>query len=159
MNLHPENNLVFSYGTLKRGFPNYSTMMGARASYIADASTKFKYPLLLAGSWNAPFMIDCKNYPNSHKIKGELFEVDEKGILALDEFEGVNQGYYKRLKIEIAYTTEQEQIISKVAWCYFSYESSAELLADSSRFISFFGKEALKKYTPVHLRPADWRDR
>ncbi|CAN0428449.1 unnamed protein product, partial [Ectocarpus fasciculatus] len=128
--LQPENNLVFSYGTLKRGFPNYSMMEAAKASYITEATTTFKYPLLLAGSWNAPFMIDCKNYSNSHKIKGELFEVDEKGILALDEFEGVHQGYYKRLKTEIAYTTDEGDAVSKDAWCYFSYEESAELLAD-----------------------------
>jgi gamma-glutamylcyclotransferase (GGCT)/AIG2-like uncharacterized protein YtfP len=133
-------------------------MEGAKASYIADATTKFKYPLLQAGSWDAPFMIDNKDYPNSYQIKGELFEVDKQGIIALDEFEGVDNSYYKRLKTEIEYTTEKGQTISKDAWCYFSYKNSEELLADSSRFIPFFGKEALKKYTAVHLRPSDWRD-
>ncbi|MEX2588694.1 MAG: gamma-glutamylcyclotransferase family protein [Chitinophagales bacterium] len=158
MNLHPENNLVFSYGTLKRGFPNHSIMVKAKACYIADARTKFKYPLLQAGKWNAPFMIHSKNYPNSYKIKGELFEIDKKGMLALDEFEGVDKCYYKRLKTEIYYKTEKGHIISKIAWCYYCYENSANLLANSSRFIPFFGKEELHKYTPVHLRPSGWKD-
>lgn len=134
-------------------------MESVGASYVADAITKYRYPLLQACKWNAPFMIDHQNYPSSYKIKGELFEVDKQGILALDEFEGVNQGYYKRLKTEIAYTTEKGDMISKDAWCYFSYEDSVELIADSSRFIPFFGEAELKKYTPVHLRPSDWRDR
>lgn len=133
-------------------------MESAGASYVVDAITKYRYPLLLAGQWNAPFMIDQKDYPHSHQIKGELFEVDRHGLLALDEFEGVGNGYYKRLKIDITYTNDKGSTISTDAWCYFSYENTAELLADSSRFIPFFGQDELKKYTPVHLRPADWRD-
>ena len=159
MNLLLENNLVFSYGTLKRGFPNHSIMEEIKASYLVDAITKFKYPLVLAGKWNTPFLIDNKNYPNSYKVNGELFEIDKKGISTLDEFEGVGKCYYKRLKIDIYCKTEKGNTISKDTWCYFRYENSANLLMDSSRFLPFFGKKELKKYTAVHLRPLDWRNK
>ena len=159
MNLPPENNLVFSYGTLKRGFPNHSIMQEINASYIADAGTKFKYPLVQVGKWNTPFMIDIKNYPNSYKVNGELFEIDKKGISILDEFEGVGKRYYKRLKIEIWGGTEKGNNFSKDAWCYFRYENSANLLVDSSRFIPFFGKKEMKRYTALSLRPFDWRNK
>ncbi|NNE15349.1 MAG: gamma-glutamylcyclotransferase [Saprospiraceae bacterium] len=159
MNLHPEINLVFSYGTLKRGFPNHSIMEEIKASYISDASTNFKYPLLLDGKWNTPFMIHKKNFPNSYKISGELFEIDNKGIIALDKFEGVDKCYYKRLEIEISYKHTNGDTTSKDAWCYFRYENASKLLVDPSRFISFYGKEEVKKYTAVHFRPFDWRNK
>lgn len=153
-------NLIFCYGTLKRGFPNHSIMEEIKASYISDATTKFKYPLLLEGKWNTPFMIHNMNFPNSYKIQGELFEIDNEGMAALDKFEGVDKCYYKRLGIEICYKKEMDSdSTSQEAWCYYRYESSAELLVDSSRFIPFFGKEELKKYTAVHLRPSDWRNK
>lgn len=151
-------NLVFSYGTLKRGFPNHSLMLDINASFIGDARTKFNYPLVLAGKWNVPFLIDKKNYPNSYEVKGELFEVDNLGIAILDKFEGVGNGYYKRLKIEVQCKTEKGNTSIMSAWCYFRYENTENLLVDSSKFISFFGKKELEKYTPVHLRPSDWRN-
>jgi gamma-glutamylaminecyclotransferase len=151
-------NLIFSYGTLKRGFPNYSIMEDINASFIADAVTKHKYPLLQTGKWNAPFLIHQKNYPGSFHVRGELFEVDKNGMSVLDEFEGVNNRYYKRLKIEIQQIAEEGNNISKSAWCYFRFQNSAHLLANSSRFLPFFGNEELKKYTPVHLRPSGWKE-
>jgi gamma-glutamylcyclotransferase (GGCT)/AIG2-like uncharacterized protein YtfP len=159
MNLYPENNLVFCYGTLKRGFPNHSIMEEINASYIADAKTKFTYPLVLAGKWNTPFMIYIKNYPNSYQVDGELFEIDKQGISILDEFEGTANCYYKRLKIDICWTTEKGNILFRKAWCYFRFEDSSNLLVDPSLFIAFFGKKELKKYTAVHLRPLDWRNK
>ena len=159
MNLHSENNLLFSYGTLKRGFPNHFIMKEIKASYIADVSTKFKYPLVQATKWNTPFMIHIKNYPNSYKVIGELFEINKKGISILDEFEGVGKCYYKRLKIEICCKAEKGNNLSNEAWCYFRYENSTNLLVDSSRFISFFGEKEMKKYTALHLRPLEWRNK
>jgi gamma-glutamylaminecyclotransferase len=159
MNLHPVNNLIFSYGTLKRGFPNHSIMEKIKASYISVASTKFKYPLVQAGDWNTPFLLDNKNYPNSYNVNGELFEIDKKGIAILDEFEGVGKCYYKRLKLDIYCKTEKGNTISKEAWCYFRYENSANLLMDFSKFQPNFGRKELKKYTAVHFRPLDWRNK
>lgn len=159
MNLNSDHNFVFSYGTLKRGFPNHSIMEEVKASYIADVRTRFKYPLVQAGEWNSPFMLDARDYPDSYEINGELYEMDEKGIEALDKFEGVDKCVYKRSKIEICYASENGHSIPKDAWCYYRYENSVDLLADTTRFIPFFGKEELKKYTAVHLRPLGWRNR
>ena len=75
MNLHSEHHLVFSYGTLKRGFPNDHLMEDTNASYIAGATTACEYPLLQAGKWHVPFLIDHKNHPESYHVKGELFRV------------------------------------------------------------------------------------
>lgn len=146
--------LVFSYGTLKRGFPNHQIMRRIRAFYVTDARTTRKYPLLLAGKWNTPFMIDKKGHAGSHHVSGELYRVDDKGLSVLDEFEGVHRSYYRRSKINLS--TPDEKKRSEEAWCYFRYKATADLLADPSRFMSSFGPEAAKEYIPVHQRPGDW---
>ena len=146
--------LVFSYGTLKRGFPNHHIMERIEASYITDARTTGKYPLLLAGKWNTPFMIHEKGHPGSHHVLGELYRVDDKGLSVLDEFEGVHRRYYRRSKINLSTLDEKKR--SEEAWCYFRYEATADLLADTSRFLACFGPEAAKDYIPVHQRPKDW---
>ena len=158
MELFLEKNLVFTYGTLKRDFPNYSIMESINATYIAAAKTRHKFPLLQAGKWNVPFLIHQINHPDSYHIEGELFEVDQRGMQVLDEFEGVDRGYYKRLPIEIYYKDENGKEILKNVWCYFRYENASNILKDTSSFISIFGKKELQKYTPVHLRPSDWKD-
>lgn len=158
MNFHPESNLIFCYGTLKREFPNHSIIQQINASFIAVAKTKFTFPLVLAGEWNSPFLIHEKNYPNSYKVQGEIFEVDKKGIERLDEFEGVGKGRYQRLKIEIYCHAKTGNLSTKNAWCYFRFGNSENLLSDSSKFKSFYGKKELKKYTELHLRPSGWRN-
>ncbi len=146
--------LVFSYGTLKRGFPNHHIMERIGASYLTDALTIENYPLLLAGKWNTPFMIQKKGHPDSHHVSGELYRVDDKGLSVLDEFEGVHRSYYRRSKINLS--TQDEKKSSEQAWCYFRYEATDDLLADPSRFIACFGPEAAKEYVPVNSRPEDW---
>lgn len=158
MELLHEKNLVFTYGTLKRGFPNYSIIESTNPSFIATAKTRHKFPLLQAGKWNVPFLIHEVNYPDSYQIEGELFEVDKQGILVLDEFEGVDRAYYKRLPIEVYHKDKNGKEVLKKAWCYFRYDNYTHLLKDPSKFLPFFGKEALQKYVPVHQRPSDWRE-
>lgn len=157
MSRRPDKKLVFSYGTLKRGFPNYRLIKEAKASYMGEAITNQKYPLLQAGRWNAPFLIDRKDYPGSHRIKGELFEVDENGMNVLDEFEGVGSGYYKREKIKVSYKTKSNEELTTEAWCYFCDQETSTLLKNAATFISHFGEEELQKYIPVHDRPSDWK--
>jgi len=83
--------------------------------------------------------------------------VNTNGLAVLDEFEGVGNGYYKRLIIEVAYEKNGDTI-STQAWCYFRSQETAELLTDSTKFIPFFGKQELRKYIPVHERPSDWKE-
>lgn len=158
MNLHSEQHLVFSYGTLKRGFPNDHLMEDTNASYIADAITENKYPLLQAGAWHVPFLIHHKGYPGSYRVRGELYRVTTKGLAVLDKFEGVGNGYYKRLVIDVSYEKNGDTISTK-AWCYFRSQETSELLTDTSKFVSFFGKEELQQYIPPEERPGDWKSK
>jgi gamma-glutamylaminecyclotransferase len=57
-----EKYLVFVYGTLKRGEPNYHVMSegqeGASAQLVGPASTIERYPLVIASRYNIPFLLD-----------------------------------------------------------------------------------------------------
>ncbi|XP_041115198.1 gamma-glutamylaminecyclotransferase-like isoform X1 [Polyodon spathula] len=95
---------VFVYGTLKKGQPNYFRMTGStngNAEYCGKAHTVEKYPLVIAGPYNIPFLL---NVPGSgHQVKGEIYSVDNQMLQFLDEFEGCPHMYQRtlvRLQIE-----------------------------------------------------------
>lgn len=89
---------VFVYGTLKKGQPNYFRMMGStngKAEYCGKAHTVEKYPLVIAGPYNIPFLL---NVPGSgHQVKGEIYSVDNQMLQFLDEFEGCPHMYQRTL--------------------------------------------------------------
>ena len=86
---------VFVYGTLKRGFPNHHYMMGA--TFIADAATVDAYPLVVGNTWFTPYLIP--EMGNGHCVKGELWDVPEQMMPALDELESTHlpNGYRRKL--------------------------------------------------------------
>jgi hypothetical protein len=45
---------------------------------------------------------------NKHCIRGELWEVTGECLQNLDDYEGINKGYYKRKKIDIYYSSVKE---------------------------------------------------
>ena len=49
--------LVFVFGTLKQGFPNFATNKGARVA--GDFMTVERYPLYLVGERYSPWLVDA----------------------------------------------------------------------------------------------------
>lgn len=79
---------VFLYGTLKRGQPNYHWLTNPShgyAKYICDAVTIEKFPLIIASRFNIPFLLNVPG--KGHRIKGKVFEIDEKMLRYLDILE------------------------------------------------------------------------
>jgi gamma-glutamylcyclotransferase (GGCT)/AIG2-like uncharacterized protein YtfP len=71
---------VFVYGTLMRDEPNHPRLAGAR--FVGSAETVAQYTLLDLGPYPALAIGgDCA-------VRGELFEVEEEELAALDAFEG-----------------------------------------------------------------------
>lgn len=94
--------LIFSYGTLKRGFPNHYLMqelMNQNAAvFLGKYFTHKSYPLV-CGPYNIPYLI---NLPGSgNRVKGELYSVSTQGLARLDELEGTRFGHYERLPIRV----------------------------------------------------------
>ena len=104
---------VFVYGTLKRGFPNFAYMDGA--TFVADATTVDAYPLVVGGLWFTPYLIPEKGV--GHQVKGELWDVPDRMMPALDELESTHlPNGYRRQRIPIMPVGAREPVS---AWAYF----------------------------------------
>ncbi len=87
--------LIFVYGTLKRGFCRAHHLAGQ--TFVGGACTSPQY-----------LMYDCGQYPGliidrkeGISIQGELWSVDEKGVVLLDQVEGVSENWFSREPIEL----------------------------------------------------------
>ncbi len=103
-----EKELVFIYGSLKKGFVNHSFMKDATlvgSSLSVHKLGMFKDPF---GNW--PYLtMDPLNY-----IKGELYEVNQELLIEIDEFEGAPE-YYHRKKMLVMCNGSAFS-----AWIYFT---------------------------------------
>lgn len=94
----PATHRVFVYGTLKRGFPNHAFMDGAM--FVGEALTVERYPLVVGGNWFTPYLLPEPG--DGHQVKGELWDVPEAMMPALDTLESVHlPNGYRRQRIQI----------------------------------------------------------
>lgn len=97
---------VFVYGTLKRGYENHHLL--ARSEFIGRAYTASPYRLL---DGDYPVLRD--NGENRCPVSGEVYEVDLQTISALDELEGLAEGLYERIEIDVVHIDENAADQSK----------------------------------------------
>jgi gamma-glutamylaminecyclotransferase len=86
---------VFVFGTLKEGFPNFSTNTGKRLP--GDFITCQAYPFYLVGERHSPWML---NKPGEgQRVTGQVFEVDDQALIAMDKLERVMEpdGYRRKI--------------------------------------------------------------
>lgn len=89
---------IFVFGTLKRGFPLHEEGLSG-AKFLGVYRTRERYPMLIAGPWFAPMMLDEPG--TGHRVAGELYEVEESAIPLLDRLESVGQPGNFRVAIEV----------------------------------------------------------
>jgi gamma-glutamylcyclotransferase (GGCT)/AIG2-like uncharacterized protein YtfP len=88
-------NLVFVYGTLKRGFINHFRVAGQE--FAGEAVTGPGYALYeLAGF---PGMVADPGSPGG--VTGEVWSVDDECLAGLDVLEGIAEGLYARRPVAL----------------------------------------------------------
>jgi gamma-glutamylaminecyclotransferase len=100
--------LVFTYGTLKRGFSNHALLQelsrAGDASFVGAAVTASRLPLV-CGPYRVPFLLnlpgDEEAGAGGSRVAGELYAVTPRGLARLDELEGVSRGHYERLPVAV----------------------------------------------------------
>ncbi|MCW1923996.1 gamma-glutamylcyclotransferase [Luteolibacter arcticus] len=102
--------LVFVYGTLRRGGSNAFRMDGAE--FVASGKVVGK---LYAITWYPGLVLER----GPETVDGDLFRVGPDQLTALDEFEGISANEiegaeYRRVKAEV--TTGDNEVI--LAWSY-----------------------------------------
>jgi len=137
----------FTYGSLKRGFPNYEDQAKHLQKFIGKATTVVSFPLVV------PLEPSCTNpnCPYLHKqaslvdipgvgkrVLGEVFEVGINDISAFDKLEGFkgvtsNQNHYSRKVI----TVEIEGKGTVKAYVYFSTDEDpmTQVKAGKAEFV------------------------
>ena len=93
---------VFVYGTLKRGYRNHHLL--AHSVLIGRAYTASPY-CMLDGEY--PVLRDLGE--DLSPVAGEIYEVDPQTLSALDELEGVAEGLYDRVEIDVVQIAEGRQ--------------------------------------------------
>jgi gamma-glutamylaminecyclotransferase len=109
----PGGTLVFVFGTLKEGFPNFAINRGRRVG--AAFRTLDRRPLLLIGERHVPWLIDSPGL--GERVAGELYEVDAAALAAMDELEGVGQpdGYHRKpLRVQVATAGDDTVVLAQV---------------------------------------------
>lgn len=90
--------LVFLFGTLKEGFPNFFINKGRRIG--GDFVTADCYPLYLVSRYQIPWLMDQAG--KGHRVHGQLFEVDADALADMDKLERVGEpDGYERKRIDI----------------------------------------------------------
>ncbi|XP_058191209.1 putative gamma-glutamylcyclotransferase At3g02910 [Rhododendron vialii] len=99
-----KRSLIFSYGTLKRGFANHNLMQHLISSndavYLGRYRTLDELPLV-CGPYGVPFLLNLPAGPGRHPIRGELYGVSDPGLARIDELEGVTVGHYERFPVRL----------------------------------------------------------
>ncbi|MEJ8810381.1 gamma-glutamylcyclotransferase family protein [Variovorax ureilyticus] len=89
---------VFVFGTLKEGFPNAAINKGTRVP--GDFMTVERYPLYLVGERYSPWLVDAPG--EGERIVGQVFEVDEATLAAMDKLERITErDGYRRVMLEV----------------------------------------------------------
>ncbi|KAL6638291.1 hypothetical protein ACP70R_025863 [Stipagrostis hirtigluma subsp. patula] len=120
----PKRTLVFTYGTLKRGFSNHGLLqelaLGGDAAFVGAATTASPLPLV-CGPYRVPFLL---NLPGAaHRVAGELYAVTPRGLDRLDELEGVSRGHYERLPVSVDLAADGAARVDAIA--YFAHRAYA----------------------------------
>ncbi|TSQ01570.1 Gamma-glutamylaminecyclotransferase B [Bagarius yarrelli] len=87
---------VFVYGTLKKGQPNSYRMFdttNGQAKFLGHARTVEKYPLVIAGRYNIPFLLNVPG--KGQRVQGEIYSVDDQMLKFLDWFESCPEMYQR----------------------------------------------------------------
>ena len=85
--------LLFVYGSLKRGFAHHAELSSAR--FVSEARTLPGYRLVVQGDY--PALVEAAD----GVVFGEVFEVDNRLLAALDAFESVPT-FYRRSQVRLA---------------------------------------------------------
>lgn len=79
--------LVFVYGTLKEGFPNFAKNKGV---HVPGAfRTLQRYPLYLMGERYSPWLINDPGHGD--RVSGQVFEVDHPALATMDILERIGE--------------------------------------------------------------------
>lgn len=119
--------LLFVYGSLKRGFSRHEVLSNQR--YLGTAATVPKYSMYQYSSF--PALVESES---GCSVIGELYEVNIECLTETDIIEGCREGVFERKAVELEEITllalpmnqnTWSDIEKKTAQCYFFKKNPA----------------------------------
>lgn len=107
---------VFVYGTLKKGFHNYKTIMGYDCVGVGFTDLE-KFSMMKYTRGNFPVAMIDPSEKTRGRIYGELYEIDAEGIRSLDYLES-NGMAYRRMPLMINFYNKDKELRTTRAWTY-----------------------------------------
>lgn len=153
--------LIFTYGTLKQGHANHYLMENLisqkDAVFLGAHVTHQPHPLVI-GPHGIPYLINLPGY--GHPVKGELYSVSTRGLVRLDELEGICIGHYERLTIQVFEEEENGGGVLVAAEAYFARRNFGERLWERKGKVGLndFGEKEGKLYVRKDDRPNQGSD-
>lgn len=93
-----QRHTLFVVGTLKEGFPLHEEGLDGLPK-LGDGHTIKRYPLLIAGPWFAPMLL---NEPGRGlRVQGELYEIDDERLAHVDRLESVPLPGNLRVSVDV----------------------------------------------------------
>jgi len=122
--MHPDPQLVFVYGTLRRGGSNHFRMEGA--DFISPGTVT---GMLYRIGWYPGLVLD----EAGDEIHGEVFSVGPELLAALDVFEGISAGEvdgseYRRVHVTVMQRNSQP--INAWVWEWLGQTDESQRLKD-----------------------------
>ncbi|KAE8699277.1 putative gamma-glutamylcyclotransferase [Hibiscus syriacus] len=159
-------NLVFTYGTLKRGFSNHvllqDLMRTGDAVFKGSYRTLEKYPLV-CGPYRVPFLLNMSG--SGQFVMGELYAVSARGLARVDELEGTSRGHYERRPIRLTPAGNKEKGGEELLGCsgeltcateaYYAHESYEEEMWNKNgrKGFEMYSKKEAEGYVKRKDRP------
>ncbi|KAI5671209.1 hypothetical protein M9H77_11573 [Catharanthus roseus] len=151
-----KNALVFTYGTLKRGFSNHVLLQdmisSGDAAYLGICRSAERLPLV-CGPYRVPFLLNIQGFGDH--VWGELYSVSPGALARMDELEGISRGHYERLPIRLI--QEDASASDGLIWAeaYYAHRSYADDLWKRNMEIGYscYSKEEAKGYIRRKDRP------
>ena len=135
--------LVFVYGSLKEGFPNFHVNKGRRLQ--GNYRTAEPYPFYLLNG-QLPCMLPSAG--SGRQVVGQVFEVTPTALAAMDALERVGQpGGYKRIEIAVV----PVDAIGDARVDAFVYVRDPEVLSEPGPHLG-----PLAEYTLEHAKSLRW---
>ena len=157
-------NLVFVYGSLKKGEPNHPWITNpkhGKAKFWAKGQLVRPHPLIISSRYNIPYMLDAPGVGKYVKgafrcsendslvafpvsvtvffspgILGEIYNVDDNMLKSLDVIEDA-PNYYIRRQEEIDLVDKEGQVSNPITcWLYILPDFKEELLNDETEFLT-----------------------
>lgn len=143
-----DTELVFVYGTLKRGFPNHGRWM-ARARLVGRFRTRERYRLVLNGDRLSPCLMAGAG--QGRRVMGEVYAVDPSGLKQLDRLERIDRpDGYRRRRIVVEAIDKPDPEARRV----FVYLKNPEWVNDPrSGALAIYTPEAARDYRQRHRGP------